>query len=82
MALGHAVMTALLDEEMSGYELARAFDTSLGFFWKASHQQIYKTLRELEHSGFLASTDVVSQAGKANKVVYALTKSGSTELDT
>ena len=81
MALGHAIMTALLDEDMSGYELARAFDTSLGFFWKASHQQIYKTLRELEQSGFLLSTDVV-QAGKPDKVVYALTDAGRAELDT
>ncbi|MFT6051207.1 MAG: DNA-binding PadR family transcriptional regulator, partial [Halioglobus sp.] len=33
MALQHAIMTALLEDEMSGYELAKAFDSSLGFFW-------------------------------------------------
>jgi DNA-binding PadR family transcriptional regulator len=81
MALDHAIMTALLDEPMSGYELTRAFDTSLGFFWKASHQQIYKALRVLEKQGLLASEDV-PQAGKPDKVVYCLTAAGRQALDT
>ena len=37
MALAHAIMTALIDDDLSGYELAKAFDVSLGFFWRASH---------------------------------------------
>ena len=48
MALSHAIMTALLEDDLSGYELAKRFDTSLGFFWRASHQQIYQELRKLE----------------------------------
>jgi hypothetical protein len=31
MSLSHAIMTALLEDEMSGYDLARAFDSSMGF---------------------------------------------------
>jgi DNA-binding PadR family transcriptional regulator len=42
MALAHAIMTALIEDDLSGYELARDFETSLGFFWQASHQQIYQ----------------------------------------
>ena len=80
MALSHAIMTALLDERMSGYELTKAFDTSLGFFWKASHQQIYKELRNLESAGLLESQEV-PQAGKPDKVVYGLTDSGRDALD-
>ena len=80
MALNHAIMTALLEDRMSGYELARSFDTSLGFFWKASHQQIYKALRELEKRGWLASEDV-PQAGKPDKVVYELTAAGRAALE-
>lgn len=81
MALAHAIMTALLEDRMSGYELTKAFDTSLGFFWKASHQQIYKALRELEQQGLLESEDV-PQAGKPDKVVYGLTPAGRENLDT
>jgi DNA-binding PadR family transcriptional regulator len=80
MALNHAIMTALLEDRMSGYELARSFDTSLGFFWKASHQQIYKALRDLEKQGLLESEDI-AQAGKPDKVVYGLTPAGSDALD-
>lgn len=80
MALNHAIMTALLEERMSGYELTKAFDTSLGFFWKASHQQIYKALRDLETQGLLASEDI-PQAGKPDKVIYALTDAGRAALD-
>ena len=32
MALRYAIMTALLEDELSGYDLARSFDKSLGFF--------------------------------------------------
>ncbi|MEM0953752.1 MAG: PadR family transcriptional regulator [Pseudomonadota bacterium] len=80
MALNHAIMTALLDTPMSGYELTKSFDTSLGFFWKASHQQIYKALRDLEQQSMLAGEEV-PQAGKPDKVVYQLTRQGRDTLD-
>ena len=80
MALDHAIMTALIDERMSGYELTKSFDTSLGFFWKASHQQIYKALRDLEKRGLLSSEDVPQQ-GKPDKVVYGLKAEGRQALD-
>lgn len=79
MALNHAIMTALLEDRMSGYELTKSFDTSLGFFWKASHQQIYKALRDLEKQGLLDS-ELIAQAGKPDKVVYGLTESGREAL--
>ena len=47
MALAHAIMTALIEDDLSGYELARDFEVSLGFFWSASHQQIYQELRKM-----------------------------------
>ena len=80
MALKHAIMTALLDDRLSGYELTKSFDTSLGFFWKASHQQIYKALRDLEKQGLLESEDV-PQAGKPDKVIYGLTEAGRAALE-
>ena len=79
MALAHAIMTALIDDDLSGYELAKAFDVSLGFFWRASHQQIYQELRKLSDRGLLNKREV-NQSGKPNKIVYGLTKSGRDEL--
>jgi len=75
MALSHAIMTALLEGELSGYDLTRKFQTSLGFFWEASHQQIYQELRKLSDAGWLAATPV-PQDGRPDKVVYVLTEAG------
>jgi len=80
VALSHAIMTALIEDEMSGYELAKAFDASLGLFWHASHQQIYQELRKLTERGWLARREV-SQRGKPDKIMYALTDAGREALD-
>ena len=79
MALAHAIMTALIDADLSGYELARDFETSLGFFWHASHQQIYQELHKLAEQSWLNKREV-HQSGKPNKIVYGLTKAGRDAL--
>jgi DNA-binding PadR family transcriptional regulator len=38
LALGDAILACLTERPMSGYELAKTFDASIGFFWKADHQ--------------------------------------------
>lgn len=79
MALAHAIMTALIEDDLSGYELSRDFATSLGFFWNASHQQIYQELRKLAEKGWLNKREV-NQSGKPNKIVYGLTAAGREAL--
>jgi len=79
MALSHAIMTALLEDDMSGYELAKAFDVSLGLFWHASHQQIYQELRKLADRGLL-DRETVPQQGKPDKIVHQLTDAGRAAL--
>jgi DNA-binding PadR family transcriptional regulator len=80
MALSHAILTALLEEDLSGYQLAKRFDTSLGYFWRASHQQIYQDLRKMSENGWLSAKSV-EQSGKPNKVIYSLTRRGKDTLD-
>ncbi|MBU1802778.1 MAG: PadR family transcriptional regulator, partial [Actinobacteria bacterium] len=48
MALEHALLIALREQPASGLELARRFERSIGFFWSATHQQIYKVLGRME----------------------------------
>lgn len=79
MALAHAIMTSLLDADLSGLELARDFEKSMGFFWQASHQQIYQELRKLAGKGWLNKREV-SQSGRPNKILYGLTKAGREAL--
>ncbi len=61
---------------MTGYELAKTFDNSDGFFWKADHQQIYRELTKLRDRGHIQGREVV-QSGKPNKLVYTLTPEGA-----
>lgn len=79
MALKHAVLVSLAEKVASGYELANRFDKSLGFFWKASHQQIYQVLAKLEASGEISS-EVHPGDGKPDRKVYQLTESGKLAL--
>src|SRR5260221_7351762 len=64
---------------MTGYELAKTFDSSIGFFWKADHQQIYRELSRLRDRGHVQGREVV-QSGKPNKLVYTLTTEGRAAL--
>ncbi|MBC9881599.1 PadR family transcriptional regulator [Bradyrhizobium sp. INPA01-394B] len=79
MALGDAILACLTERPMTGYELAKTFDSSIGFFWKADHQQIYRELSKLRDRGFIQGREVV-QTGKPNKLIYTLTPEGRTAL--
>jgi DNA-binding PadR family transcriptional regulator len=79
LALGDAILVLLTERPMTGYELAKTFDTSIGFFWRADHQQIYRELTRLRDRGHIQGREVV-QSGKPNKLVYTLTSDGRAAL--
>ena len=79
VALGDAILVCLTERPMTGYELAKTFDSSIGFFWKADHQQIYRELTRLRDKGHVQAREVV-QSGKPNKLVYRLTAEGKAAL--
>lgn len=89
VALPHAILVSLSEQAGSGYELARRFGQppvaslaparSIGYFWAATHQQIYRTLRAMENDGWV-SVDVVAQHGRPDKKVYGVTDDGRLEL--
>jgi DNA-binding PadR family transcriptional regulator len=79
VALGDAILVCLTERPMTGYELAKTFDSSIGFFWKADHQQIYRELTRLRGLAHVQAREVV-QSGKPNKLVYSLTAAGKAAL--
>jgi DNA-binding PadR family transcriptional regulator len=79
VALPHAILVSLCEQAGSGYELARRFDRSIGYFWAATHQQIYRTLRTMENDGWV-HVDVVEQQVRPDKKVYRVTDPGRAEL--
>jgi DNA-binding PadR family transcriptional regulator len=79
MALEHALLVSLSERPGSGLELSRRFDRSIGLFWRASHQQIYRTLARMEGDGWVSVT-TVEQTGKPDKKVYAVAPEGERTL--
>lgn len=79
MSLAHAVLTSLLEKATSGYDLARRFDKSIGYFWHATHQQIYRELARMEAAGWIESSSA-PDAGKTRKREYRVLPAGRAEL--
>lgn len=79
MSLAQAILISLADCPKSGYDLAKAFDGSVGFFWEATHQQIYRELTKLENQGWLSGQNI-AQAGRPDKKLYSVTELGYTQL--
>lgn len=79
MALSQAILICLADGPLTGYELAKTFDTSIGFFWRADHQQIYRELKRLGGDELVTSEHVVQQ-GRPNKSIYSITQKGRERL--
>jgi DNA-binding PadR family transcriptional regulator len=79
MSLDHALLVSLLEKPSSGYELARRFDRSIGYFWHATHQQIYKVLARMEEAGWISGE---VQAGEVapDRKLYSVSAAGRTEF--
>lgn len=79
MALEHAILVSLTERSGSGLDLTRRFDRSIGFFWTATHQQIYRVLARMERDGWVHG-ETVAQQGRPDKKVYDVTDAGRAEL--
>jgi len=79
MSLSHAVLTSLIEKSSSGYDLAHRFDKSIGYFWHATHQQIYRELARMEAAGWIESSSA-PDAGKTRKREYRVLAAGRAEL--
>ncbi|MEV4743420.1 PadR family transcriptional regulator [Streptomyces sp. NPDC049555] len=80
MALRHAVLAALLDGELSGYQLTKAFDLGMANFWHAQPQQLYAELNRLEKDGFIAGREVLQET-RPTKRLFHVTDAGVAELE-
>ncbi|MFD7868066.1 PadR family transcriptional regulator [Streptomyces sp. NPDC057682] len=79
MSLPHAILTALLEKPSSGLELTRRFDRSIGYFWSATHQQIYRELGKLEHAGQIRAI-APAQPARGQKKEYEVLPAGRAAL--
>ncbi|MCW8329820.1 PadR family transcriptional regulator [Photobacterium sp. SDRW27] len=79
MSLPHVILTVLSSRDASGYDITKEFSQSIGFFWKASHQQVYRELNRMTNSD-LVTFRVETQTGKPDRKVYTITDLGRQTL--
>jgi PadR family transcriptional regulator AphA len=79
MSLKHAILVMLDKEPSSGYDLMKQFNSGLGYFWNAKHQQIYQQLKKLSEDA-LITCEEEPQHGKPDKKVYRITEKGQQVL--
>jgi PadR family transcriptional regulator, regulatory protein AphA len=74
-----AVLGLLSNGPRSGYDLRKAVEVSVGYFWGPAKSQIYAVLPQLVERG-LASVRKVAQDQRPDKSVYRLTRAGRAAL--
>lgn len=70
-----ALLGLLRKEPMSGYDLRKDAERSVGYFWAPAKTQIYATLPKLVHAGF-ATQERIAQKARPDKTIYAITDEG------
>jgi PadR family transcriptional regulator, regulatory protein AphA len=74
-----AILGLLRMGPMSGYDLRKDAERSVGYFWAPAKTQIYATLPKLVEAGYARSRKV-PQTTRPDKVVYELTGRGQAAL--
>ncbi|KAA9158973.1 PadR family transcriptional regulator [Microbacterium lushaniae] len=80
MSLRFAILGLLSNRPMSGYEVKKVIDASVGHFWTADQSQIYRTLAALVEDG-LATRRTVPQDDRPNLHLHSITEAGTEALD-
>ena len=62
----YAILGLLTFDTMSGYDVLKLVEQSIGHFWSPAKSQVYSELRRLAGAG-LATEEVVAQEPRPNK---------------
>jgi PadR family transcriptional regulator AphA len=79
MSLQHLTLGLLKYGPLSGYDLNKAFQSSVQHFWNTEQSQIYRVLHQLAANGWV-EVETIVQADLPNKKLYSLTAAGHAEL--
>ena len=77
--LRYAILGLLAREPMSGYDVAQRLKLPIGYFWQASHSQIYPELDKLQRDK-LVTHRVVQQRSRPDKKIFSITPAGRSAL--
>jgi len=79
MSITHAILGILSYKPLTGYDLKKIIQESSFMYWSGNNNQIYKSLVELVHEGFVTN-EVQHQESSPSKKIYTITKEGLAEL--
>ena len=79
MPLAHAILASLDFQPMTGYDLKKFFDQSVGHFWTTTQSHIYKALNDLEGQRWVQK-HTIPQEARPNRKEYSITEAGRVEL--
>jgi DNA-binding PadR family transcriptional regulator len=77
--LRHALLGVIKDTPLTGYDLVRHFQGTVGYLWSAPQSQIYPELRRMEAEG-LVEAKIAPRGRRAQKRIYSVTDAGMAEL--
>ncbi|MFC4224756.1 PadR family transcriptional regulator [Lysinibacter cavernae] len=75
MSLRYALCALLTSQPMTGYDVYKHFEQSVGYVWHAPDSQIYPELRRMEADGLITGKDE-RWGTKGTKKRYSITPSG------
>jgi len=64
-----------IEPNLSGYDIRKGVESSVGYFWRESYGQIYPTLKRLAAEGLIVASKSDS-ASRKGRQVYSLTEAG------
>jgi len=70
-----AILGALMEKPMHGYELKQYFEHAHGVFWMINYGSIYPALKKLEKEGLVRSKPEAINQGRG-RIIYKITKKG------
>lgn len=77
----YVLLGLLQEEELSGYEMKKAIDIRMSFFWQESFGQIYPELNKMIEEGLIDfSSNESTEKMKREKIRYKITPKGEEEF--
>ncbi|AAK81301.1 Predicted transcriptional regulator [Clostridium acetobutylicum ATCC 824] len=77
--LKYAILGLINRKPLTGYDIAKEFNSGLVEFWYAKHSQIYPELKKLTDEGLISYKTVI-QGEKLEKKLYTITENGKEAL--
>lgn len=74
LMLEHIILGLLMEGAMSGYDVKKSIDGSIGMFYKASFGSLYPALQRLTQKGLVSVAEV--EDSSKNKKIYMLLPAG------